>query len=79
MGNSLFDTSTILTKDFIESHSSSQSLQISRANILILTTQSSYFRISYLIEYIFLEILWIGIYKSQSKYDHPSKRCLWCL
>ena len=36
-----FDISTTLAKDFIASHSLSQSPEISRANDLILITQSS--------------------------------------
>ena len=39
--NSFFDISTTLAKDFIASHSLSQSSQISRVHDLILTTQSS--------------------------------------
>ena len=39
--NSFFDISTTLAKDFIASHSSSQSPQISRVDDPILITQSS--------------------------------------
>ena len=39
--NSFFDISTTLAKDFIASHSLSQSLQIPRVNDPILITQSS--------------------------------------
>ena len=41
IGNSLSDISTTLAKDFIASHSSSQSFQISRVKDLIVIIQSS--------------------------------------
>ena len=49
--NSFFDISTTLTKDFITSHSLSQSPQIPRVDDPILTTQSSSWT-SYRIQYM---------------------------
>ena len=58
IGNSS-DISTTLAKDFIASHSLSQSLQIMRVDDPILITQSSSYPI-----YDILDISWLGIRKS---------------
>ena len=62
--NSFFDISTTFVKDFIASHSLSQSPQIPRVDDLILITQSSSVDFMSHPIYDILDIPWLGICKS---------------
>ena len=62
--NSFSDNSTTLAKDFIASHSLSQSPQIPRVDDPILITQSSSWGFMSYPIYDVLDISWLGIRKS---------------